>query len=114
MLMLPSRVRLRSNVLRRERSALLAKGSRAVPVQAIFRGYIARRDDRLLGVSSVAVAGVGVGVVVVGVGVGDEVVLIGEQGGETIFATELAQKAGTIAWEVFTNISERVSRVYVH
>ena len=70
MLMLPSRVRLRSNVLRRERSALLAKGSRAVPVQAIFRGYIARRDDRLLGVSSVAVAGVGVGVVVVGVGVG--------------------------------------------
>ena len=70
MLMLPSRVRLRANVLRRERSALLAKGSRAVPVQAIFRGYIARRDDRLLGVSSVAVAVVGVGVVVVGVGVG--------------------------------------------
>ena len=45
---------------------------------------------------------------------GDEVVLIGEQGGESILATELAQKAGTIAWEVFTNISERVSRVYVH
>lgn len=46
--------------------------------------------------------------------VGDEVVLIGDQGGESILAAELAEKAGTIAWEIFTNISQRVSRVYVH
>ncbi|MFT5411687.1 MAG: alanine racemase, partial [Verrucomicrobiales bacterium] len=48
------------------------------------------------------------------VGAGDEVVLIGEQGAESILAVEVAHKAGTIAWEVFTSISQRVSRVYVH
>ena len=45
---------------------------------------------------------------------GDEVVLLGNQGGETILAAELAERAGTIAWETFTNISQRVTRVYVH
>ena len=45
---------------------------------------------------------------------GDEVVLIGSQGAETILAAELAQKAGTIVWEIFTGISPRVRRVYVH
>jgi alanine racemase len=44
--------------------------------------------------------------------VGDEVVLIGTQGAERILASELAAKAGTIAWEVFTGITERVVRVY--
>ena len=46
-------------------------------------------------------------------GVGDEVVLIGRQGGEEILAAELAAKAGTIAWEIFTGISARVSRRYL-
>ena len=45
---------------------------------------------------------------------GDEVVLIGDQGHESILAKELAEKAGTIAWEVFTGITQRVPRVYVH
>ena len=45
---------------------------------------------------------------------GDEVVLIGEQGRERILAGELAELAGTIAWEIFTGITARVSRVYVH
>lgn len=45
-----SRVRLRVSVLREEKRALLAKGSRAVPIQAIFRGFMARRDDNLIGV----------------------------------------------------------------
>lgn len=44
---------------------------------------------------------------------GDEVVLIGSQGKETISATELAEKAGTISWEIFTGITTRVERVYI-
>ena len=46
------------------------------------------------------------------VNVGDEVVLIGQQGNEEILASELAQKSGTIAWEIFTGITKRVVRVY--
>ena len=45
-----SRVRQRVKILREEKRALLAKGNRTVPIQAIFRGFITRRDDKLLGV----------------------------------------------------------------
>jgi alanine racemase len=45
--------------------------------------------------------------------VGDDVVLLGRQGREEIFAAELAQKAGTIAWEIFTGIGRRVERIYL-
>ena len=41
---------------------------------------------------------------------GEEAVLIGRQGAEEILAAELAQKAGTIAWEIFTGIGPRVER----
>jgi len=44
---------------------------------------------------------------------GDEVVLMGRQGSEEIFAAELARKAGTIPWEIFTGIGRRVDRVCV-
>jgi alanine racemase len=43
---------------------------------------------------------------------GEEAVLLGSQGNETILASELATKAGTIAWEIFTGITKRVERVY--
>jgi alanine racemase len=43
---------------------------------------------------------------------GEEAILIGRQGDEEILASELATKAGTIAWEVFTGITKRVVRVY--
>ena len=43
---------------------------------------------------------------------GEEAVLIGRQGDEEILASELATKAGTIAWEIFTGITKRVVRVY--
>jgi alanine racemase len=46
------------------------------------------------------------------VGAGDEVVLIGRQGEEEVLASELAAKAGTIAWEIFTGITKRVVRIY--
>jgi alanine racemase len=43
---------------------------------------------------------------------GDEVVLVGRQGSEEIFAAELAEKSGTIPWEIFTGVGRRVERVY--
>jgi alanine racemase len=46
------------------------------------------------------------------VAAGDEVVLIGQQGDERITATELAEKAGTIPWEILTGLSNRVRRIY--
>ena len=48
-----------------------------------------------------------------GAAVGDEVVLMGRQGGEEISATELAERAQTISWEITTRIGSRVRRVYV-
>jgi len=42
---------------------------------------------------------------------GDEAVLIGRQGDAEILASELAEKAGTIPWHVFTAITARVERV---
>jgi alanine racemase len=48
-----------------------------------------------------------------GVGVGEEVILLGVQGDEMITAEELAKKAGTISYEVFCNINQRVYREYI-
>lgn len=48
------------------------------------------------------------------VSVGDEVVLLGKQGDQEILASWLAAKAGTIAWHLFTGITERVHRSYFH
>ncbi|HET9419326.1 MAG TPA: alanine racemase [Chthoniobacterales bacterium] len=44
---------------------------------------------------------------------GDEVVLMGRQGDEEIAGSELAEKAGTITWEIVTRIGARVRRVFV-
>ena len=45
--------------------------------------------------------------------VGDEVVLMGRDGNEEISCAELAERAGTIPWEIVTRIGARVQRVYV-
>jgi alanine racemase len=45
--------------------------------------------------------------------VGEEAVLIGEQGDERITADELAQKLGTINYEIVCMLSNRVPRVYM-
>jgi alanine racemase len=45
---------------------------------------------------------------------GDEAVLIGRQGEEAVTADELAQKIGTINYEILTNIGQRVPRVYIN
>jgi alanine racemase len=45
--------------------------------------------------------------------VDDEVVLMGRQGDQEIFVTDLADRASTITWEITTRIGSRVRRVYV-
>jgi alanine racemase len=45
--------------------------------------------------------------------VGDEVVLMGHDGNEEISCAELAERAGTIPWEIVTRIGARVQRVFV-
>lgn len=44
----------------------------------------------------------------------DEVVLLGKQGSEEITASEIAGRAGTIAYEVLTTIGSRSGRVFVN
>jgi len=43
---------------------------------------------------------------------GDEAVLIGEQGGERISATDVAALAETIPWDVLASLQARVPRLY--
>jgi alanine racemase len=43
---------------------------------------------------------------------GDEVVLMGRQGGEQLTANELAAWCRTVPWEILTNITYRVPRIY--
>ena len=45
--------------------------------------------------------------------VGNEVVLMGRDGNKEISCAELAERAGTIAWEIITRIGSRVRRVFV-
>jgi alanine racemase len=47
------------------------------------------------------------------VDVGDEVVLMGKQGDAEIPCAELADKGGTITWDITTRIGQRVKRVFV-
>jgi alanine racemase len=48
-----------------------------------------------------------------GVAIGDEVLLLGEQKGAVLDARDLAAAARTIPYEVLTNVSRRVPRIYV-
>ncbi len=48
-----------------------------------------------------------------GVGLGDEVVLLGRQGTQEITAEELANRIGTIPYEILTSVGARVPRVVV-
>ncbi len=47
-----------------------------------------------------------------GASVGDEVVLIGKQGDQVITADELAEKIGTISYEVLCGINPNIKRIY--
>jgi alanine racemase len=48
-----------------------------------------------------------------GAELGDEVVLLGRQGDEEISAVELAERAGTISWEILCHLGLRLPRRYV-
>lgn len=48
-----------------------------------------------------------------GVAAGDEVVIIGAQGDEEITVAEVADKAGTVPYEIFCGISQRVPRLFI-
>ena len=48
------------------------------------------------------------------VSVGDEVVLIGKQGDVEITVDEIACRAGTISYEILTQIGQRVKRVFIY
>lgn len=49
-----------------------------------------------------------------GVAIGDETLLLGEQNGAVLDARDLAVAAGTIPYEVLTNVSRRVPRIYLN
>jgi alanine racemase len=76
------------------RFSLLIRGQRAPLVGRISM------DQAVLDVTEIS-----------GVKPGDEVVILGDQGEETISAFDHAQAAGTIPWEVFTRIGPRVRRI---
>jgi alanine racemase len=78
------------------RFSLLVRGERAP-----FVGRVSM-DQSVLDVTEVP-----------GVEAGDEVVILGNQGNETITAFDHADAAGTIPWEVFTRIGPRVARIEV-
>jgi alanine racemase len=71
-------------------------GGRRAPV----RGRVCM-DQVIIGVNDVP-----------GVQVGDEVVLLGQQGAESISAEDLARRWGTINYDVTSGIMARVERVY--
>jgi len=47
------------------------------------------------------------------VAAGEEAIFIGEAGNERITADEIAERAGTIPYEIFCNVSKRIPRSYV-
>jgi len=50
---------------------------------------------------------------IAGINVGDEVAIMGKQGKMEITADDLAQKLGTINYEVVAKIASRVTRTYI-
>ena len=44
--------------------------------------------------------------------IGDEVVLVGKQGGAEITVDEIADRVGTIPYEILTQIGSRVKRIF--
>jgi alanine racemase len=83
------------NRLLSNRADVLIRGRRAPVIGRICM------DQALVDISGIPEASLG-----------DSVVLLGEQGRETISADELADLCGTISYEILTSISERVPRVY--
>jgi alanine racemase len=78
------------------------------------RGFVLVRGMRYPVVGRVCMDQFLVNVEAESIGVEEEVVLLGAQGQECLTAEELAEMVGTIGYEILTNISARVPRVYVN
>lgn len=85
-----------------------------------YRRSFGNRADVLLGGRRCRVAGrVSMNWLIVDAGadaqvkVGDEAVLMGEQGGEAVWADELARLDGTISYEILTGLSRQLERRWV-
>ncbi|WPD23264.1 MAG: alanine racemase [Candidatus Electrothrix scaldis] len=83
------------------------------------RGLSNKGQVLLRGKKYPVVGGVCMDQTMIGIGdgeayIGEEVLLIGKQGEESIGADELAAQLGTISYEVLTNISARVPRIYIN
>jgi alanine racemase len=83
------------NRLLSNRGEVLIRGRRAPVVGTVCMDYI------MVDVSHIA-----------SISPGDEVVLLGKQGKERITAEEIAEKLGTISYEVLCSVGKRVPRVY--
>jgi alanine racemase len=84
-----------------------------------YNRALSNRGDVLIGGKRCAVVGrVSMNWITVDVGpdaevqVGDEAVLIGEQGGESIWADELSSICRTIPYEILTSLNSSLKRVY--
>jgi len=79
----------------KDRGEVLVRGQRAPVVGRVSMDYLMVDVGRIPGVS-----------------IGDEVTLLGTSGSRTISAFELAERAGTIPYEILTRLGKRVARVY--
>jgi alanine racemase len=77
------------------RGEVLIRGQKAPVVGTVCMDYVMVDVTHIARVSS-----------------GDEVVLLGKQGKEKISAEEVAEKLGTISYEVLCSVGKRVPRVY--
>jgi alanine racemase len=75
-------------------------------------GYMLVRGRRAPIVGSVCMDMTTIDVTGTDVAPGDEVVIIGEQGAESIGVREMAASIGTIPWELLCRVGSRIERVY--
>ena len=107
---------------------LTYKASRQTDVAMIQVGYGDGYPRALSGVGEVLVGGVRCPIIgrvcmdvsvvelrtAANISVGDEVVLIGKQGNAEITVDEIAHRAGTISYEILTQIGQRVKRTFCY
>ncbi len=76
------------------------------------RGYMLVRGRRAPIVGSVCMDMTTIDVTGMEVSTGDEVVIVGEQGEESLGVREIAASIGTIPWELLCRLGARIDRVY--
>jgi alanine racemase len=76
------------------------------------RGVVLVRGRRVPIVGSVCMDMIMIDVTGLEVAPGDDVVLVGDQGGDSITAREIAASIGTIPWEIVCRLGARIERSY--